>query len=82
MEPPKSIPPGDPDIKIFWDCAATYKRKPRGVDVLYCATASVDASAASVATAADVVTVVTSVAAVMNEEVAGTVNGNGKLLGR
>lgn len=46
--------------------------------------ASVAASAAPVArAAAGVVTVLTSLlAAVISEEVAGTVNGNGKLLGR
>lgn len=59
-----------------------YNRNPRGVEVLTFDMTSVDASAASVATAAGVVTVVTSVAAVISEEVAGTVNGKGKLLGR
>jgi hypothetical protein len=44
--------------------------------------ASADATAASVATAADVVTVLTSVAAVISEDVAGTVNGKAKWLAR
>jgi hypothetical protein len=71
-------------MKIRWDWAAMYSRNPRGVEVLYVDIPSVDVTADFGMTAAAVVTAVaTSVTVVIIEEaVAGMVNGKGKLLRR